>query len=68
METIAVNFHDDTGNTFDRFTLQAGDDAGAVKWMEISSELELYASHMDMIHRVAVLHGAHLSSENTCTN
>lgn len=58
METLAVNFHDETGDTFDRFKLQAGDDAGAVKWLEICKGLELYASHSDMIHRVAVKHDA----------
>lgn len=60
METLAVNFHDETGNTFDRFKLQAGDDAGAVKWLEISKALDLYASHTDMIHRVATKRGAFL--------
>lgn len=61
METLAVNFHDDTGKAFDRFCLQAGDDAGAVKWMEISYGLELYANHIEMIHKVARVHGASLS-------
>ncbi|KXJ18286.1 ADP-ribose pyrophosphatase, mitochondrial [Exaiptasia diaphana] len=60
METLAVNFHDDTGKAFDRFFLQAGDDAGAVKWMEISYGLELYANHVEMIHNVARVHGASL--------
>lgn len=27
METIAVNFHDDSGNSLGKFSLNAGDDA-----------------------------------------
>ncbi|KAK3707786.1 hypothetical protein QZH41_000342 [Actinostola sp. cb2023] len=64
METIAVNFHDDTGKAFDRVTLEAGDDAGAVKWMAISHELNLYANHVDMIYQAVLLHQAYLPTQN----
>lgn len=32
METVAVNFHDDSGTSVGRFKLHAGDDAVGVKW------------------------------------
>lgn len=44
METVAVNYHDHK-NTFHKFKLQAGDDAGSVQWVTIDASLKLYASH-----------------------
>jgi ADP-ribose pyrophosphatase len=58
METVAVNFHDEDGKTFSKFPLQAGDDAGAVKWMTLDSDLVLYASHTQFLKLVAERHGA----------
>ncbi|KAI6656860.1 Translation factor GUF1, mitochondrial [Oopsacas minuta] len=58
METVAVNFHDDTGEAFNRVKLQAGDDAGAVTWIEINKQLQLYASHVEFIRTVAEKRGA----------
>eukprot|EP01129_Flabellula_baltica_P017357 TRINITY_DN9600_c0_g1_i1.p1 TRINITY_DN9600_c0_g1~~TRINITY_DN9600_c0_g1_i1.p1 ORF type:complete len:299 (+),score=78.52 TRINITY_DN9600_c0_g1_i1:1256-2152(+) len=58
METVAMNFHDETGEIFGDFPLEAGDDAGAVTWMEISSSLDLYASHTDFIRKVIELRQA----------
>lgn len=59
METVAVNFHDDTGKVFGNFKLVAGDDAGAVTWVSIDHNLELYASHLDFIRATATLRNAH---------
>ena len=60
METVAYNFHDDSNDgVLQSLNLQAGDDAKAVKWMDISSSLDLYASHRDFIEKVALLHNAH---------
>ncbi|XP_064620275.1 ADP-ribose pyrophosphatase, mitochondrial-like isoform X2 [Lineus longissimus] len=59
METIAVNFHDDTGNTVGLFKLHAGDDAKGVRWSDVSSTIKLYASHQDFIKKVAEMHAAH---------
>jgi ADP-ribose pyrophosphatase len=59
METVAVNFHDEDGKTFSKFTLQAGDDAGAVKWMTLDSDLVLYASHIQFLKVVAEKRGAY---------
>ena len=58
METVAVNFHDDTGDAFSRVKLQAGDDAGAVTWIEINQQMQLYASHAEFIRTVAGKRGA----------
>lgn len=52
METVVFNFHDDTGDVFNKLQLHAGDDAAAVAWTEIHSGLSLYASHSDFIHLV----------------
>ncbi|XP_019616862.1 PREDICTED: ADP-ribose pyrophosphatase, mitochondrial-like [Branchiostoma belcheri] len=59
METVAVNFHDEDGNSVARFNLQAGDDANAVKWMDIGSELRLFASHKHFLKKVASNRKAH---------
>lgn len=52
METVAVNIHDVTGKCFDKFDLKAGDDAKAVQWTAITSNLQLYASHSLFIKEV----------------
>ncbi|XP_061494102.1 ADP-ribose pyrophosphatase, mitochondrial isoform X2 [Rhineura floridana] len=59
METEAVNYHDETGEAMDNLHLEAGDDAGKVKWIDISEKLKLYASHADFVRLVAEQRGAH---------
>ncbi|XP_067859040.1 ADP-ribose pyrophosphatase, mitochondrial-like [Heptranchias perlo] len=59
IETVAVNFHDDTGDSVGQLDLQAGDDAGHVQWFDIDQELQLYAIHSQFLKRVAELHDAH---------
>uniref|UniRef100_A0A8C3TQ30 ADP-ribose pyrophosphatase, mitochondrial n=1 Tax=Catharus ustulatus TaxID=91951 RepID=A0A8C3TQ30_CATUS len=63
METEAVNYHDETGETMDNLPLEAGDDAGVVKWVDISEKLELYASHSYFIKLVTEKRGAHWSED-----
>uniref|UniRef100_A0A8D3DGN0 ADP-ribose pyrophosphatase, mitochondrial n=1 Tax=Scophthalmus maximus TaxID=52904 RepID=A0A8D3DGN0_SCOMX len=59
METVAVNFHDDSGiNNWD-LPLQAGDDAGQVQWVDVDSSLALYASHSHFLELVAKERKAH---------
>ncbi|KAH8874919.1 ADP-ribose pyrophosphatase, mitochondrial [Schistosoma japonicum] len=58
METVAVNFHDDHGNCLALFPLTAGDDAEAVRWIDINSDLHLYANHHDFIKLIAELRNA----------
>lgn len=59
METVAVNFHDDTSNQVGKFLLQAGDDAKNVRWMDVDRNLSLYASHVDFIKLVTEKRKAH---------
>lgn len=60
METFAVNYHAE-GNEVDHWKLQAGSDAKMAAWVEVSSSLNLYASHVDIIRLVAGKHKAHWS-------
>ncbi|KAM3863838.1 ADP-ribose pyrophosphatase, mitochondrial [Diretmus argenteus] len=59
METVAVNFHDDTGNSVSELRLHAGDDAGQVQWVDVDSSFPLYASHSHFLEVVAKERHAH---------
>ena len=59
METKAYNFHDEDNSEFKEFTLTAGDDAGSVTWMDLDSQLKLYASHKYFVEKATILHNAH---------
>ncbi|XP_025053047.1 ADP-ribose pyrophosphatase, mitochondrial isoform X3 [Alligator sinensis] len=63
LETEAVNYHDESGETMDNMPLEAGDDAGKVKWVDISEKLKLYANHSHFIKLVAEKRGAHWMEE-----
>eukprot|EP00111_Clytia_hemisphaerica_P020922 TCONS_00061696-protein len=58
METVACNFHDDTGEVFGEFQLKAGDDAQAVRWQRVSGNIPLFASHVGILEQVAKMHNA----------
>ena len=58
METVACNFHDDSGEVFGEFELKAGDDAQAVRWQRVSGNIPLYASHVGILEKVAKMHDA----------
>ena len=58
METIACNFHDETGEIANLFKLEGGDDAEHATWMELNSGLKLFASHVDFLRHVASLRNA----------
>ncbi|CAH3165376.1 unnamed protein product [Porites lobata] len=58
IETVAMNYHDDTGNILDNIQLKAGDDACGVQWQEVSGQLSLYANHIFLLEKVAELHAA----------
>ncbi|XP_062263255.1 ADP-ribose pyrophosphatase, mitochondrial [Platichthys flesus] len=53
METVVVNFHDDSGDSVSELPLHAGDDAGQVKWADVDSFSSLYASHSHFLELVA---------------
>uniref|UniRef100_A0A3B4AVP1 ADP-ribose pyrophosphatase, mitochondrial n=1 Tax=Periophthalmus magnuspinnatus TaxID=409849 RepID=A0A3B4AVP1_9GOBI len=59
METVAVNFHDESGDSVSELPLQAGDDAGQVQWVDVDSSFPLYASHSSFLERVAKERSAH---------
>uniref|UniRef100_A0A3Q3KGW6 ADP-ribose pyrophosphatase, mitochondrial n=1 Tax=Monopterus albus TaxID=43700 RepID=A0A3Q3KGW6_MONAL len=59
METVAVNFHDGSGDSVSELPLQAGDDAGQVQWVDVDSSFALYASHSHFLELVARERKAH---------
>lgn len=59
METIACNFHDETGDLIGNLCLKGGDDATSATWIELNRGLKLFASHYDFVEHVATMHGAH---------
>lgn len=59
METVAVNFHDESGNSVSELPLQAGDDAGQVQWVDLDSSFPLYASHSSFLEQVAKKRKSH---------
>ncbi|KAM4531925.1 ADP-ribose pyrophosphatase, mitochondrial isoform 2-T2 [Odontesthes bonariensis] len=59
METVAINFHDESGDSVSELPLQAGDDAGEVQWLDMDSSLALYASHSHFLELVAKERKAH---------
>lgn len=56
METTAYNFHDETGDIVGALKLKAGDDAVGVQWVNATSDLNLYASHKDIVNAVLMKH------------
>ncbi|XP_078414681.1 ADP-ribose pyrophosphatase, mitochondrial-like isoform X2 [Cetorhinus maximus] len=59
IETVAMNFHDDTGDSVGQLDLQSGDDAGCVQWSDIDRKLQLYAMHSHFLKRATELWDAH---------
>lgn len=59
METVAINFHDGKGKYLDKFSLEAGDDAASVSWIDLDKPLDLYASHVTLIQRVCEMRSAY---------
>ncbi|KAK3914420.1 ADP-ribose pyrophosphatase, mitochondrial [Frankliniella fusca] len=53
METVASHFHDERGDSAGALPLEAGDDAVGVRWMDLSADLKLYASHSLFLRAVA---------------
>jgi ADP-ribose pyrophosphatase len=52
METVAYNFHDETGDIVGTMKFNAGDDAVGVQWVEITPNIKLYASHEGIVKEV----------------
>ncbi|KAM7357771.1 putative nudix hydrolase 6 isoform 2-T2 [Cochliomyia hominivorax] len=52
METVAYNFHDELGKEVGKIQLTAGDDAAAVRWLNLNKNIELHANHVDIVKKV----------------
>jgi len=59
METVAIHFHDEKGDKVGALPLRAGDDAAAICWMEVSSDIRLFASHRTLVRSAVERLGAH---------
>lgn len=59
METVAFNFHDEAGDGLGCTKFKAGDDASDVRWIKLSGDLKVYASHIDFLKLAAKKHNAH---------
>ncbi|EFO91432.1 hypothetical protein GCK72_006013 [Caenorhabditis remanei] len=55
METVVFNFHDSEG-LLKNVALQAGDDAKALRWIQVDSKEPLYASHSHFIDLLKASH------------
>lgn len=59
METVACNFHDESGDALDACKLEAGDDAVAVRWIDLASDVVLTANHGFIVSKVVERLQAH---------
>ena len=54
LETVSVNFHDNTGTKFGSFRL-----AEDFTWIEAQFSLNMFSQHKDWLRDVVELHRAH---------
>ncbi|XP_065359982.1 ADP-ribose pyrophosphatase, mitochondrial [Calliphora vicina] len=59
METVAYNFHDNDGTQVGKIQLTAGDDAAAVRLLDLNKNIELHANHIDIVKKVVDMLNAH---------
>ena len=59
METVAFNFHDESGKYLQCLKLEAGDDAGKVKWMTIDRNFDIFKTHQSIVKLVVDRLNAH---------
>ena len=59
IESKAVNYHDEDGKMFDKFHLEAGDDAVGVRWMDVTCNKGFSTVHGDMVKQASILRGAY---------
>lgn len=59
METVAVNFHDETGEFLSKLKFEAGDDAVGIHWIDVDKNIKLYASHSKFIEKTAEIKKSH---------
>ncbi|OWA53321.1 ADP-ribose pyrophosphatase, mitochondrial [Hypsibius exemplaris] len=49
METVAINYHDNSGSHLAKLKLVAGSDAKSAEWKDATADLKLYASHSEIL-------------------
>ncbi|KFD55720.1 hypothetical protein M513_03468 [Trichuris suis] len=59
METVASNFHDESGEGLGKALFAAGSDAVHVEWVTLERTRPFYASHSDILAKLATIHSAH---------
>lgn len=59
IETVACNFHDETGDRVGKLKLEAGDDAAKVKWLDLNHEVDLHANHAQIVEMAVKRLDAH---------
>lgn len=58
IETVCINFHDDTGRILNDIQLKSSDLARGIQWQDVSGQLNLYQSYTFILKRVAEQHSA----------
>lgn len=53
METVVSHAHDETGEITRHFDLVGGDDVSSARWVEVSADMDLFASHLDFVRKAA---------------
>nr|CAB3267284.1 transient receptor potential cation channel subfamily M member 2-like [Phallusia mammillata] len=53
IETVAINFHDDSGEVIGNLSVSPGYEAKGAKWKRIEASFKLFASHQNYIKTVA---------------
>lgn len=59
IETVAFNFHDETGSILNSIKLEAGDDAKNVRWLDLDESIQLYANHKQIVKAVSERMNSH---------
>lgn len=59
METVAVNFHDESGDFLRNLKFEAGDDAIGIKWLDVDENSDIFTGHYRLIKATAMLRNAH---------
>lgn len=59
IETVAFNFHDETGNILNSIKFVAGDDAKNVRWLDLDESIQLYANHKQIVKAVSERMNSH---------
>lgn len=59
IETVAFNFHDESGSILKSINFEAGDDAKNVRWLDLDESIQLYANHKQIVKAVSERMNSH---------